>query len=84
MGEQQSFEALYAALEEKARMLEQGNLGLEESLHLYEEGAGLVDQLRLILEAAELKVRTLQGRLEEDESQLHEVEAEYDGFEDDE
>jgi len=72
-----SFEKLYAALEEKARRLEQGNLPLEDSLRLYEEGAALVDALRTILEGAELQVKTLQGRLDEEEAQLREVEAEY-------
>lgn len=74
---EQSFEELYAALEEKARKLEQGNLPLEESLKLYEEGVGLVDRLKEILEGAELRVRTLQVRLEDDQAQLREVEAEY-------
>ncbi|MCZ2108713.1 MAG: exodeoxyribonuclease VII small subunit [Dehalococcoidia bacterium] len=74
----ESFEQLYAALEEKARRLEQGNLGLEQSLALYEEGAALVDKLRDILEAAELKVRTLHERLGEDEASLHEIEPAYD------
>ena len=60
-----SFEELYAALEEKARRLEQGNLPLEDSLRLYDEGAALVDALRKILEGAELQVKTLQGRLDE-------------------
>ena len=59
-----TFEILYAAL--------------EESLKLYEEGARLVDQLRAILEKAELQVRTLQGRMDEDEFQLREVEAGYE------
>jgi exodeoxyribonuclease VII small subunit len=78
---ERSFEELFGSLEEKARRLEQGNLPLEESLKLYEEGAGLVDQLRTILGAAELQVKTLQGRLDEDQAELREVEAEY-GFED--
>ncbi len=73
-----TFDDLFAALEEKARRLEQGNLGLEESVKLYEEGADLVDRLRSILESAELRVRTIQNRLAEDEAQLHEVEADYD------
>ena len=72
-----SFEELYAALEEKARRLEQGNLPLEDSLRLYDEGAALVDALRKILEGAELQVKTLQGRHDEEEAQLREVEAEY-------
>jgi exodeoxyribonuclease VII small subunit len=80
---EQSFEELYAALEEKARKLEQGNLPLEESLKLYEEGVGLVDRLKEILEGAELRVRTLQVRLEDDQAQLREVEAEYgSGYDD--
>lgn len=56
MASEPTFESLYAALEEKARRLEQGNLPLEESLRLYDDGAKLVDQLRTILEKAELQV----------------------------
>jgi exodeoxyribonuclease VII small subunit len=74
---EKTFEELYAALEEKARKLEQGNLPLEESLKLYEEGATLVHRLREILDGAELRVKQLQGRLQEDEQVLQEVEAEY-------
>lgn len=72
-----TFEELYSALEDKARKLEQGNLPLEESLKLYEEGAALVDRLRVILEKAELRVRTVQGRFDEERADLREVEAEY-------
>lgn len=75
---ERSFEQLYAALEEKARQLEQGNVGLEESLKLYAEGAALVEALRLILDAAELQVKTLQGRLEADVSGFHEGGDEYE------
>lgn len=74
----ETFEALYGQLEEKARRLEQGNLPLEESLKLYEEGAALVERLRTILEGAELRVKTLQTHLEQDLQELREVEAEYD------
>jgi exodeoxyribonuclease VII small subunit len=59
-----SFEELYAALEEKARKLEQGNLPLEESLKLYEEGAALADQLRAVLASAELRIRNVHQRFE--------------------
>ena len=76
---EKSFEQLYAALEEKARKLEQGNLPLEASLKLYEEGAAIADDLRKILEGAELKVKTLHVRLEDDRAQICEVEADYDG-----
>jgi exodeoxyribonuclease VII small subunit len=79
--QQQTFEQLFGALEEKARKLEQGNLPLEESLKLYEEGVALVDRLREMLEGAELRVRTLQSRAEAERAELREVEAGYDGFE---
>jgi exodeoxyribonuclease VII small subunit len=62
-----TFETLFASLEEKARRLEQGNLPLDESLKLYEEGAALADRLREILAAAELRVRTVQRRFESDD-----------------
>ena len=75
---EKSFEQLYSALEEKARRLEQGNLPLEASLKLYEEGAAIADDLRQILESAELQVKTLQARLEDDRAQIREVEADYD------
>ncbi len=71
------FETLYTELEEKARRLEQGNLGLEESLKLYEEGADLVDRLRAVLDGAELRIRTVQRRYDDDERELREVAAEY-------
>lgn len=74
----ETFESLYTALEEKARKLEQGNLPLEESLRLYEEGAALADRLREIIEGAELRVRTVQQRLRDDEAQLGEGDFEYD------
>ena len=76
---EKTFEQLYAALEEKSRKLEQGNLPLEASLKLYEEGAAIADDLRKILEGAELKVKTLHVRLEDDRAQIREVEADYDG-----
>ncbi len=69
----QSFELLYQQLEEKARMLEAGNLPLEASLKLYEDGAALVDQLREVLDAAELRIRTVQSRTEPAVAALREV-----------
>jgi exodeoxyribonuclease VII small subunit len=82
MAKDPTFDELFTALEEKARKLEQGNLGLEASVKLYEEGAEIVDRLRKILEAAELHVRTIQNRLADDEAQLREVEADYDAGDD--
>ena len=78
MTKEPTFEDLHSQLEEKARKLEQGNLPLAESLKLYDEGAALVHRLREILDAAELRVETIQSRLSEDEAQLREVETGYD------
>jgi exodeoxyribonuclease VII small subunit len=72
-----SFEELYSALEEKARRLEQGNLPLEDALRLYEEGAALAEKLRGILGQAELRIERLRVQLDEDRSQLREIEAAY-------
>ena len=80
----QSFETLYAALEERARRLEQGNLSLEDSLKLYEEGAAVVAELRTVLDAAELRVRTVRSQVDSDDNQFREPEAEYDVYEADE
>jgi len=78
---ERSFEELYADLEDRARRLEEGNLPLEESLKLYEEAATIADRLRVVLEGAELRVRTIQRRFERDESTLQELEAAYDAGE---
>ena len=76
---EETFESLYAQLEEKARKLEQGNLPLEESLALYEDGAAIVERLRTVLEAAELRIRNVQGRTEQDDQFLREVAADDPG-----
>ncbi|MGE3512801.1 MAG: exodeoxyribonuclease VII small subunit [Vicinamibacterales bacterium] len=75
---EETFEGLFAALEERTRKLEQGNLPLEDSLRLYEEGAALADKLRTILEGAELRVRTVRARLNDEQSPLSEPELTYD------
>ncbi|MCY3646314.1 MAG: exodeoxyribonuclease VII small subunit [Chloroflexi bacterium] len=62
---EQPFEELVARLEEHARKLEEGNIPLEEAMTTYEEGAALVQQLRKLLDDAELRVQRLQGDLEE-------------------
>jgi exodeoxyribonuclease VII small subunit len=68
-----SFEDLYKQLEERATKLEDGKLPLEESIKLYEEGVGIVDKLRELLMSAELRVKTLERRLADDEFELREV-----------
>lgn len=56
------FEAAMKRLEEIVRCMEQGNVSLEESLKLFEEGTGLVKQCSKQLDDAELKVvRLMKG-----------------------
>ena len=64
-----SFEELVAQLEERAKKLEAGNIPLEESIGIYEEGAALVDKLRALLDSAELRIERLQGRIGDDRAQ---------------
>ena len=51
-----TFEASMARLEEIVRQMEQGNVPLEESLKLFQEGTGLVQQCTQMLDHAELEV----------------------------
>lgn len=51
-----SFEDSVRRLDEIVQHLESGDLPLEESLALFEEGAGLVKECNAILERAEQKV----------------------------
>ena len=54
-----TFESASARLEEIVKMLEKGNLSLDESLSLYEEGVGLVRFCNSALENAERKIKVL-------------------------
>lgn len=54
-----SYEAAFNALQEIISKLEDGELSLEESLKLYEEGKKLSDQCAKLLEQAQLRVSTL-------------------------
>jgi exodeoxyribonuclease VII small subunit len=56
----QSFESLYARLEEAVSKLEKGGLTLEESLSLYEEGVQLARRCQEMLQQAELRITRLQ------------------------
>ena len=53
------FEAAVARLEEIVRAMEQGDLPLEQSLQLFEEGTGLVKSCNQLLSQAELKIAQL-------------------------
>ena len=54
--EQLSFEGALARLEETVRMLESGNVPLDDSLSLFEEGIALVKLCNSKLDSAEQKV----------------------------
>lgn len=54
--EQLSFEAALARLEETVRLLESGNVPLDDSLSLFEEGIALVKLCNSKLDTAEQKV----------------------------
>ena len=54
-----SFEDSYARLEQVIQRLEEGDLTLEESVALYEEGTYLAEHCSHKLDAAEVKVSQL-------------------------
>ena len=51
-----SFEESMLRLEEIVRLLERGDVPLEESLALFEEGSGLIARCSKLLDSAEQKV----------------------------
>ena len=56
-----TYEALYAQLQSVVARLEAGDLPLDESLKLYEQGVRLAAECQRLLDEAELRVRNLQG-----------------------
>ena len=60
MKEKLDYQSAFLRLEAIADLLEEGNLPLEESLKLFEEGNGLANELRITLEAAEQKLTLMQ------------------------
>lgn len=63
MADEERFEVLFAALEERARKLDEGGLPLEEAVKTYEEGAEIAAKLRVMLEQTELRIREVDTRL---------------------
>ncbi len=55
------FEQALSRLEEIVTAIEQGEIGLEESIERYEEGMGLIRHCRTVLSEAELKIQKLQA-----------------------
>lgn len=60
-----SFEESLNRLQEISDLLEKGDVGLEESIKLYEEGIILAKYCYTTLKEAELKVTELKKQLEE-------------------
>lgn len=56
------FEAEMTKLGEIAKKMERGDLPLEESMGLYTEAVELTKKLKEYIEAAKLKVETLEGK----------------------
>ena len=59
-----TFEEALGQLEELTRQIEQGEIGLEESITKYEEGMKLVQHCRDVLGKAEHKIEQLQQRVD--------------------
>lgn len=77
-----SFESLYKRLEEIVARLEQGDLTLEDSLSLYEEGMTLARRCQEILQNAELRITKLQESFAEGLGAVREEPEEYELAED--
>jgi exodeoxyribonuclease VII small subunit len=78
-----SFEKLYARLEDTVGKLEAGGLPLEQAIALYEEGMTLAKQCQERLDAAELKITKLKESFAPfpervNGRQLNDEEAEYE------
>ncbi len=56
-----TFEQAMARLEEIVTGIEQGRIGLEESIERFAEGMALVRRCRTILSEAEMKIQRLQA-----------------------
>jgi exodeoxyribonuclease VII small subunit len=54
-----TYEQLYTQLQEVVARLEQGELPLEETLSLYEQGVRLAASCQRLLDGAELRVQAL-------------------------
>ena len=59
----QDFEAALAELESLAARMNDGNLGLDESIALYQRGVALAQVCQQRLESVEQQVQVLQGQL---------------------
>ena len=60
-----TFEALYERLQAVTARLEAGNLPLDESVALYEEGMVLAQRCQALLSAVEQRIETLRDTYED-------------------
>jgi exodeoxyribonuclease VII small subunit len=66
--QQESFEDLLRAFDEIVASLESNDLSLDEAIEKYELAAGLAARCTAILNDAELRIRTIDDRLDGNES----------------
>ena len=59
------FEEALKQLEQIADEIEQGRIGLEESITKYEDGMSLIRHCRAILDRSELKIQKLQDQADQ-------------------
>ena len=59
--EKLSFEKAMARLEKIVASIEEGKVGLEDSIKQFEEGMGLIQQCRSVLADAEMKIQRIQS-----------------------
>ncbi len=62
-----SFEEAMKRLEEIVRLLENGQVSLDESIKLYEEGVSLVNSANTLLTSAKQKLMTVSGDIANNE-----------------
>ena len=67
MSKNVSVESILKRLQEITEILEKGELPLEKSLKLYEEGVGLTNTCRKMLNEAELRITELSVGLQTEE-----------------
>lgn len=73
--EDEPFEVMLQQLEETVRKLEQGNLGLQDSLEAYQLGIDRLKRCHKILSDAELKIEMLSGVDEDGKPVARQVDA---------
>jgi len=69
-----SYEDLTGRLREIIGLFEEGNLSLEDTIRLYEEGASIVEKCESMLQEAHLRIL----RISNEKQTIEEVTADYD------